>query len=46
MSFHKVMISIIAATHLCLTLVDNYKKEIRQYDFMLTDDKICIYKVR
>ena len=32
MSFHKVMISIIAAAHWSLTVVDNYKKEIRQYD--------------
>ena len=46
MSFHKVMIPITTAAHWCLTVVDNYKKEIRQYDSMLTDDKICISKVR
>ena len=46
MSFHKVMIPIITAAQWCLTVVDNYNKKIRQYDSMLTDDKICIYKVR
>ena len=46
MSFHKVMIPIITAALWCLTVVDNYKKETGQYDSMLTDDKICIYKVR